>query len=95
MPVTLSVPVWMTTAPTTTVKKLMKEIQEDEERMKKVIVRESVASTTAHQPYAETTFKTVPSAQNTGSGAWSTIGANGKPATPVAAPVMPTTCIMS
>ncbi|KIO04933.1 hypothetical protein M404DRAFT_949697, partial [Pisolithus tinctorius Marx 270] len=41
------------------------------------------------RPYTETTFKTAPSAQNTGSGAWSTVGANGKPATPVAAPPRP------
>ncbi|KAI6142776.1 hypothetical protein BKA82DRAFT_4516287 [Pisolithus tinctorius] len=89
MPVTPSAPVWMTVAPTATVKKSMKEIQEEEERMKKVVVRESVASAAARRPYAETIFKTAPSAQNTGSGAWTTIGANGKPATPVAAPPQP------
>ncbi|KIO02316.1 hypothetical protein M404DRAFT_148067 [Pisolithus tinctorius Marx 270] len=88
-PVTPSAPVWTTAAPTATAKKSMKEIQEEEERRKKVVVRESVASAAARRPYAETTFKTAPSVQNTGSGAWTTIGANGKPATPVAAPPRP------
>ncbi|KAI6002376.1 hypothetical protein F5J12DRAFT_947776 [Pisolithus orientalis] len=88
MPVTPSVPVWMTAAPTATIKKLMKEIQEEEERMKKVVVRESMASAAACWPYAETTFKTVPSAQNTCSSAWTTIGENATlaPTKPAATP---------
>ncbi|KAI6158741.1 hypothetical protein EDD17DRAFT_1619517 [Pisolithus thermaeus] len=88
-PAVPSVPVWTTATPTSTSKKSMKEIQEEEERRKKVVVRESVASAATRRAYAETAFKPVPSAQSTGSAAWMTVGANGKPASPVVAPPRP------
>ncbi|KAI6045024.1 hypothetical protein EDC04DRAFT_187479 [Pisolithus marmoratus] len=56
-PATPSAPVWTTTAPMSTTKKSMKEIQEEEERRKKGLVRESVASAATRRAYAETAFK--------------------------------------
>ncbi|KAG1716323.1 hypothetical protein ID866_807 [Astraeus odoratus] len=86
---TPSTPVWTNTAPTAVTKKSMKEIQEEEERRKKTAVKESVASAATRRAYAETTFKVIPSAQNTTGGAWTTVGANGKATTPVTAPPRP------
>ncbi|KAL4068250.1 hypothetical protein V8B97DRAFT_876507 [Scleroderma yunnanense] len=86
---TPSGPVWINTAPTSATKKSMKEIQEEEERWKKVAVKESVATAASRRAYAETAFKVMPSAQSTSGGAWTTVGANGKPSTPAAAPSRP------
>ncbi|KAG6381372.1 hypothetical protein JVT61DRAFT_5786 [Boletus reticuloceps] len=74
-------PVWTNVAPTPAAKKTMKEIQEEEERRKKLAVKESMASATARRGYAETTVKVIPSAQAP-SGPWTTVGPNGKPTTP-------------
>ncbi|KAG2368205.1 hypothetical protein BDR07DRAFT_1391499 [Suillus spraguei] len=84
-----SAPVWTSTS-TAPAKKTMKEIQEEEERRKKMGLKDSMATTAARRAYAETTFKAVPSAQTSG-GAWTMVGANGKtnaPA-PAQAPVRP------
>ncbi|KAG1866280.1 hypothetical protein C8R48DRAFT_747549 [Suillus tomentosus] len=96
-----SAPVWTSTS-TAPTKKTMKEIQEEEERRKKMGLKDSMAATAARRGYAETTFKVVPSAQASG-GAWTTVGSNGKtnapvpalgpapaPARPVAAPSVST-----
>ncbi|KAG1755061.1 uncharacterized protein EDB91DRAFT_270280 [Suillus paluster] len=82
-----SAPVW-TSASTTPAKKTMKEIQEEEERRKKIGLKDSMAATAARRAYAETTFKVVPSAQ-IGGGAWTTVGANGKTNAPVPASAPP------
>ncbi|KAI5991600.1 hypothetical protein EDD15DRAFT_2388561 [Pisolithus albus] len=92
-PAVPSVPVWTTAAATSTTRKSMKEIQEEEERRKKIVVKESVASAVTRRAYADTAFKTAPSTQVTGSSAWTTVGANGKAATPVAAPPRPAATI--
>ncbi|KAG2350609.1 hypothetical protein BDR05DRAFT_954714 [Suillus weaverae] len=80
-----SAPVWTPTS-TAPAKKTMKEIQEEEERRKKMGLKDSMAATAARRGYAETTFKVVPSAQVSG-GAWTTVGANGKTNAPVPIPV--------
>lgn len=80
-----SAPVWTSTS-TAPAKKTMKEIQEEEERRKKMGLKDSMAATAARRGYAETTFKVVPSAQASG-GAWTMVGANGKTNAPVPAPV--------
>ncbi|KAF8446148.1 hypothetical protein L210DRAFT_840512 [Boletus edulis BED1] len=74
-------PVWTNVAPTPAAKKTMKEIQEEEERRKKLAVKESMASATARRGYAETTVKVIPSAPAP-SGPWTTVGPNGKSTTP-------------
>ncbi|KAG2149771.1 hypothetical protein BD769DRAFT_1408297 [Suillus cothurnatus] len=79
-----SAPVWTSTS-TAPAKKTMKEIQEEEERRKKMGLKDSMATTAARRGYAETTFKVVPSAQASG-GAWTTVGANGKTNAPVPTP---------
>ncbi|KIJ68628.1 hypothetical protein HYDPIDRAFT_179700 [Hydnomerulius pinastri MD-312] len=79
-------PVWTNATPAPAAKKTMKEIQEEEERRKKLGVKESVASAAARRAYAETTFKVTPSVQATG-GAWTTVGSGGK--APAAAPPRP------
>ncbi|KAG1885669.1 hypothetical protein F4604DRAFT_1727521 [Suillus subluteus] len=83
---TVSAPVWTSTS-TVPAKKTMKEIQEEEERRKKMGLKDSMAATAARRGYAETTFKVVPSAQGPSGGAWTTVGANGKTNAPVPAPV--------
>ncbi|KAG2754517.1 hypothetical protein P692DRAFT_201837583 [Suillus brevipes Sb2] len=52
-----SAPVWTSTS-TAPAKKTMKEIQEEEERRKKMGLKDSMAATAARRGYAETTFKT-------------------------------------
>lgn len=79
-----SAPVWTSTS-TAPAKKTMKEIQEEEERRKKMGLKDSMAATAARRGYAETTFKVTPSAQAVG-GAWTTVGANGKTNAPVPTP---------
>lgn len=54
---TPATPVWTNATPAPTAKKTMKEIQEEEERRKKLAVKESMASTAARRAYAETTVK--------------------------------------
>jgi PERQ amino acid-rich with GYF domain-containing protein len=54
---TPAAPVWTNATPAPTAKKTMKEIQEEEERRKKLAVKESMASATARRAYAETTVK--------------------------------------
>ncbi|KAG6891097.1 hypothetical protein C0995_014187 [Termitomyces sp. Mi166 len=77
-------PVWTNPSKTLTAKKTMKEIQEEEERRKKNAVKETLASA-ARRAYAETTQKVTPQVSQ-GGGAWTTVGAGGKPtATPVPA----------
>jgi PERQ amino acid-rich with GYF domain-containing protein len=51
-----SAPVWTSTS-TAPAKKTMKEIQEEEERRKKMGLKESMVATAARRGYAETTFK--------------------------------------
>jgi PERQ amino acid-rich with GYF domain-containing protein len=51
-----SAPVWTSTS-TAPAKKTMKEIQEEEERRKKMGLKDSMAATAARRGYAETTFK--------------------------------------
>lgn len=89
MATTSSGPVWTNAVTTSATKKSMKEIQEEEERRKKAAMKESVASAASRRAYAETAFKVVPSAQSTGGSAWTTVGSNGKAATPAAAPTRP------
>lgn len=57
MTTTPSGPVWTNAVATSATKKSMKEIQEEEERRKKVPVKESVASAASRRAYAETAFK--------------------------------------
>ncbi|EGO02779.1 hypothetical protein SERLA73DRAFT_119817 [Serpula lacrymans var. lacrymans S7.3] len=90
-------PVWTNAISTPSTKKTMKEIQEEEERWKKLAVKETMAATAARRAYAETTNKVC--ARNvvpqTG-GAWTTVGPGGKSsaiaaaaAAAAAAPVRP------
>lgn len=79
-----SAPVW-TSGSTAPAKKTMKEIQEEEERRKKMGMKDTMAATASRRAYAETTFKVIPSAQVSG-GAWTTVGANGKTNAPVPVP---------
>ena len=56
-PQTSSAPVWTNTGKVPQTKKSMKEIQEEEEKRRKLGVRETVASAAARRGYAETTNK--------------------------------------
>ncbi|KAG9314550.1 hypothetical protein JVU11DRAFT_5350 [Chiua virens] len=82
---TPAAPVWSNTSPAPTAKKTMKEIQEEEERRKKLAVRDNMATAAARRAYAETTVKVVPSAQASSS-PWTTVGPNGKPSPPTNTP---------
>ena len=57
IPATPAAPVWTNATPAPTAKKTMKEIQDEEERRKKLAAKESMASATARRAYAETTVK--------------------------------------
>ncbi|PFH54735.1 hypothetical protein AMATHDRAFT_277 [Amanita thiersii Skay4041] len=83
-PVTIPpAPVWTNAVKTPTAVKSMKEIQEEEERRKKLVAKESVASVATRKTHAETVNKSLPAIANQG-GAWTIVGANGKPAAPAA-----------
>ncbi|KAG6885523.1 hypothetical protein C0993_000519 [Termitomyces sp. T159_Od127] len=85
---TVNPPVWTNTSNALTAKKTMKEIQEEEERRKKNVIKDTVASA-ARRAYAETTQKATLAA-SPGGGAWTIVGAGGKPAT-TSAPTRPPT----
>ncbi|KAG6857612.1 hypothetical protein H0H87_010180 [Tephrocybe sp. NHM501043] len=93
---TASAPLVWTNAPkTASVKKTMKEIQEEEEKRKKTAVKETAVSV-ARRAYAETTQKVTP--QPSQGSAWTTVGAGGKITTapvPVRPAAVPSTSTLS
>lgn len=98
-------PVWTTTGKSPATKKTMKEIQEEEETRKKLAVKETVATAAARRAYAETTNKVsvaqrstfqhglillqVVSTAPSSGGAWTTVGASGKPSSAILNPTRP------
>ncbi|KAG1849432.1 hypothetical protein DFJ58DRAFT_451588, partial [Suillus subalutaceus] len=64
---TVSALVWMSTS-MVPAKKMMKEIQEEEEHRKKMGLKDLIAVMVARHRYAETTFKVVSSAQGPSGG---------------------------
>lgn len=76
-----STPVWTNAVKANAAKKSMKEIQEEEERHKRLIaIKEPTVATAARKAPSELVNK----ASTNQGGAWTVIGPNGKPTTPTA-----------
>ncbi|EAU92624.1 hypothetical protein CC1G_01669 [Coprinopsis cinerea okayama7 len=97
-PTPAAAPVWTSVAKAPIAKKTMKEIQEEEERRKKAAAKEvSVAAAPVKRGYAEQAVKATPtqSAAPSPGNAWVTVGASGKPSTPVGSAPRPAATVIS
>jgi len=83
---TFNPPVWTNSTKSQPNKKSMKEIQEEEERQKKIAFKDTAAA--IKKPYAENTNKLAPSVPAPGS-AWTIVGPSGKNPTGLAAAPRP------
>ncbi|KAH6916760.1 hypothetical protein BKA70DRAFT_311024 [Coprinopsis sp. MPI-PUGE-AT-0042] len=86
--------VWTNATKSATSKKTMKEIQEEEEKRKKVAVKETVVAAPAKRGYADQATKVSaapsPVATTSAGGAWVTVGTKPAVATPAARPTSTT-----
>lgn len=89
-PNNITLPVW-TTPVKPPAAKTMKEIQEEEEKRKKLAIKETAATATAKRAYADSTAKVVITPNLTQSNnAWTTVGPSGKLSSPALTAVRPT-----
>jgi PERQ amino acid-rich with GYF domain-containing protein len=110
-PTTSISPVWTNNSNPPSTKKTMKEIQEEEERRKKTAVKETTAAAAARRVHAEPItkvgssgvnfllFDSIPCFQTTSvpstGGAWTTVGASGKPSSAILTAARPATTPLS